>query len=134
MPTFERREPSPPPPAGETPPVVETPPSGLAYSIVGRRNVSEEGLQQIDLHVIVPRTYTREDLLRMARAVVALERRLGERHAVRLVCFTDPRRTDPEDVFAEVDWGPGGDFWKAADAVNKGSDRNTFTVTMKGAP
>ncbi len=141
VPKFEPREapgPAPKEPE-ETPAVVPPAPApepapALAYSIIKRENVGYEGLQQFEFKVVVPPTYKRDDLLRMAQAIVAAERKQGVRHAVRCLCFTDPEKTKPEDLFATVDWGPQGDFMKAADAVNKTPDKNEFKVFLKGAP
>ena len=119
-----------PPPETPAPPFKEPYP-GLAYSIIKTEDVGYEGVKQYEFKVVVPAGYKEEDLLRMAANIVASQRRLGDRHAIRILCFTDPEKTKPEQLFAQVDWAPEGDFTKAADAVNKGVDKNTYRVTMK---
>jgi hypothetical protein len=104
---------------------------GLAYSTLERKDIGVEGVSQVEVKVVVPKTYKKDDLLRVALDIVAGERRQGTRHAVRLLCFTDSQKTSEDDAFAEVDWAPGGDFFKAGDAVRAGPDNNEYKVHMK---
>jgi len=135
VPEFEKRTMEQVPketPQPDTPaPPFKEPYPGLAYSVVKTEDASYEGVKQYEFKVVVPAHYKEGDLLRMAANIVASQRRLGERHAIRIFCFTDPDKAKPEHLFAQVDWAPEGDFMKAADAVNKGVDRNVYRVTMK---
>jgi hypothetical protein len=85
---------------------------------------------EYEMKVIVPASYKKDDLLRMALDVVAGELRRGLCHAIRFLCYTDTRKTNPEDAFAEVIWAPEGNFARAVDAVRAGSDNNEYRVIM----
>ncbi len=138
VPKFDKREVAVAP--AETPaPVDVTPPPetpkeirlGLAYSIADKRDTSNEGVKQYEFKVVVPPTYDEEALLRMAKDIVVAEQRLGPRHGIRILCYQDPKKTADEDNFAEVDWGPGGDYFKAADAATGDPAKNTFRVILR---
>lgn len=129
FPTFEKRT---VPTLPEEPSPVIPPKErylGLAYSVIGRKDVSFLDVFQYEIRVVVPADYKKDDLLRMARDIVARER--GIRHAVRFYCFKDKVKTKPEDAFAEVIWAPEGNFLKAREAVRKGSGNNEYRVIMK---
>jgi len=134
LPHFEPRE----KPTLPTEPVTVIPPSerypGLAYAVLDRKDLTFLGVYQYELKVLVPADYRKDDLLRMALSVVANERKNRLCYALRIYCFKDRQKTEPEDAFAEVIWAPHGDFLKAAEAKRAGAEDNEYRVIMKAPP
>ena len=134
-PVFEPRteEKAPPAEVPSLPPVMmkEHKP-GLMYAVLDRQDVSVQGASMFVVKVLVPRNYTKPDLLRMARDIVENETKVGVPHAIRFLCFLDRQQTNEPDAFAEVVWAPDGNFAHAIDAVKTGGVENQYrVVSMK---
>lgn len=123
-PPLPAEEPLPPPKPREHYP-------GLAYSVIERTDLSMKGVFEYEMKVVVPASYQKDDLVRMASDVVAGELKRGLCHALRLLCYRDKLKTSPEDAFAEVIWAPEGNFARASEAVRAGSDNNEYRVIMR---
>ena len=66
----------------------------------------------------------------MASDIVGEALKKGLCHAMHFYCFTDKKKTNPEDAFAEVTWAPEGDFTKAAEALRAGAEKNLYNVVF----
>ena len=134
VPHFEPvvRPPAPPEEAAPMPPVVKPKEHapGVAYSILEQHDLSRNGVFEYELKVVVPADYTGEDLARMASDIVGEALKKGLCHAMHFYCFTDKKKTNPEDAFAEVTWAPEGDFTKAAEALRAGPEKNLYNVVF----